>query len=222
MSMISRLAGRLSLLAAAAALLAAAAAPASAHPHIFVTHKASIAFDKGAIVGIDHVWFFDEFYSAMAVEGLDTNKDGKLSREELHELAKTNIEGLKDFDYFTKATLAGKELKVADPSDYWLEHKDGVLSLHFRSPLVEPVPANQKGFAFSIYDPSFLIAFDLVEKDPVALGDGAPAQCKVSVGVPEAEAEQNKQLNGAFGSQLGSGGLGLGVTKTVTVDCSGP
>ena len=61
-------------------------------------------FDKGAITGIDQVWFFDEFYTAMAVEGLDTNKDGKYSREELHELAKTNMEGLKEFGYFTFPT----------------------------------------------------------------------------------------------------------------------
>ena len=33
----------------------------------------------------------------MAVEGLDTNKDGKYSREELAELAKVNVTSLKDF-----------------------------------------------------------------------------------------------------------------------------
>ncbi len=211
-------------LAAAGAFAFGALAPtaATAHPHVFVTHKAAIVFDKGAIAGVDHIWFFDEFYTAMAVEGLDTNKDGKFSREELHELAKTNIEGLKEFGYFMTATLKGKEIKVGDPADFWLEHKDGILSLHFRTPLAAPVPATDKSFAFSVYDPSFFIAFDLVEKDPVRLGDGAPKACKFTVGVPEAEAAQNKQLGGAFGSQLGGGGLGMGGTvKTVGVDCSG-
>jgi ABC-type uncharacterized transport system substrate-binding protein len=35
------------------------------------------------IVGIRHAWTFDEFYSAMAVQGLDTNGDGVYSAEEL-------------------------------------------------------------------------------------------------------------------------------------------
>ena len=48
-----------------------------------------------------HKWMFDEFYTAMAIEGLDKNKDGVYDREELAELAKVNIEGLKDFAYFT-------------------------------------------------------------------------------------------------------------------------
>jgi ABC-type uncharacterized transport system substrate-binding protein len=196
-------------------------ATAHAHPHVFVTHKATVVFDKGAIAGIEHVWFFDEFYTAMAVEGLDTNKDGAFSRNELHELAKTNIEGLKEFGYFTSATLKGQDIKVGDPPDFWLEHKDGVLSLHFRSPLPAPVPASNVKLTVSVYDPSYFIAFELVEKEPVALGPGAPKACGFAVGVPEAEAEQNKQLSGAFGGQLGGSGLGMGAVKTITVTCSG-
>ena len=175
-------------------------------------------FDKGAITGIDQVWYFDEFYTAMAVEGLDTNKDGIFSRDELHELAKTNMEGLKEFGYFTFPTLAGTEAKLADPPDYWMEHKDGILSLHFRTPLATPVPAATKGFAFSIYDASFFIAFDFVPKDAVKLGSGAPQGCKLAVGAPGAEAEQTKQLSGAFSQQPGVGPSG-GVTQTISVSC---
>ncbi|MGA8772354.1 MAG: DUF1007 family protein, partial [Rhodomicrobium sp.] len=35
------------------------------------------------------------------VEGVDTNGDGLYSEEELKPLAQTNIEALKDFEYFT-------------------------------------------------------------------------------------------------------------------------
>ena len=38
------------------------------------------------ITGIRHAWTFDEFYSAMAVQGLDTNGDGVFSAEELKPL----------------------------------------------------------------------------------------------------------------------------------------
>ena len=53
------------------------------------------------ITGIRHHWTFDEFYTAMAMQGLDTDGDGVYSKEELEPLAKVNVESLKEFDYFT-------------------------------------------------------------------------------------------------------------------------
>jgi ABC-type uncharacterized transport system substrate-binding protein len=199
--------------------LALSMTPALAHPHVTVSHAATIVFDKGTIVAIDHIWYFDEFYTAMAVDGLDTNKDGVYSREELADLAKTNIEGLKDFEYFTHATLAKQPLKVTEPSAGWSEVKDGVLSLHFRLPLETPVLASAKGFAVSIFDPSYFIAFDLAKADAVKM-DGAPKGCTLSVGVPKQEADQAKKLSESFFEQMGSG-AGSGLAKTIAVTCSG-
>ena len=62
----------------------------------------------GQVIGIEHHWQFDEAYSAFAVQGLDTNKDGTISREELAALAKENTESLSEFDFFTKLKVDGK------------------------------------------------------------------------------------------------------------------
>lgn len=97
---------------------------AAAHPHVWVSTETEVLFEQGAIVGLRHRWTFDEFYSAMAVQGLDTNNDGIYDRKELAELAKVNIDGLRDFSYFTNAQLAGQGLKFAAPKDYWLEQID--------------------------------------------------------------------------------------------------
>ena len=119
----------------------------------------------------------------MAIEGLDANKDGKYDRAELAELAKVNVDGLKDFDYFTFPVLAGQPLKLGEARDYWHEHKDGILSLHFTVPFATPVLTDAKGLTFSVYDPSYFIAFDLAKTDqPVRLGDGAPKDCALKVG----------------------------------------
>lgn len=107
--------------AAAAVGLCAMLAPASAHPHIWVTTRAEVVVENGAIVAIRQRWTFDEYYSSTAIDGLDTNKDGVYSRAELAELAKINVEALKDFGYFTFPRLAGKDLQIAAPTDYWLE-----------------------------------------------------------------------------------------------------
>ena len=76
---------------AAIAVLLGLCAPANAHPHVWVTVETTLLYERGGFTGFRHKWTFDEFYSAMAVEGLDTNNDGKYSREELAELAKVNV-----------------------------------------------------------------------------------------------------------------------------------
>src|SRR5262245_61381716 len=109
----------------AAAMLVGAAmlagGEASAHPHVFITTQTSVLFENGSIVGLRHRWLFDEYYSSTAIEGLDTNNNGIYEQSELAELAEVTIEGLKDFEYFTQIKLAGQELAVQAPKDYWFE-----------------------------------------------------------------------------------------------------
>jgi ABC-type uncharacterized transport system substrate-binding protein len=79
-----------------------------AHPHVWVAVRSEIILDADhQITGIRHAWTFDEFYSAMAVQGLDTNGDGVFSAEELKPLAEVNVKSLKDFDYFTFGPYRG-------------------------------------------------------------------------------------------------------------------
>ena len=212
--------------AAAAALLAcfASAGTAAAHPHVWVNAESTVLYKDGRIVGLKHRWTFDEMYSTMAIEGLDTNKDGVYSREELAELAKVNMEGLKEFGYFTYAKLGTADLKLKEPTDYWLEvDKQGALTLIFTVEFADALLAEAEGFAFSVADPSFFIAFELAKDDPVKLA-GAPAGCKVTVGIPEKDAEELKRLNESFGGALTAGnanaGSGMGYAKTAFVTCA--
>lgn len=100
-------------------------APAKAHPHVWVTTQTTVLYENGTIIGLRYKWSFDEFYTSMALQGLDTNNDGIYERSELAELAKVNIDGLKEFDYFTIAKLGGETLKFQTPTDVYLEHAEG-------------------------------------------------------------------------------------------------
>ena len=111
------------------------ATPASAHPHMWVTYEMNVDYDKGTVVGVDHAWTFDDAYTAMALEGLDKNNDGKYDHSELADLLKVNIDGLKDFNYFTVAKLGSEELGFLPPTNARLEYKDGILRLFFHLPL---------------------------------------------------------------------------------------
>ena len=145
----------------------AAAPVAVAHPHVWVTMKETVLYDKGAITGLQQAWTFDEIYTQTAIEGLDKNGDGKYDREELKELAQVNIDGLKEFAYFTVAKPFGdKALTFKPPVDYWLDYTDkGILTLFFTLPLEAPVPADAKGFTFAVFNSSYFIAFEFAEAD---------------------------------------------------------
>ena len=97
----------------------------AAHPHVFVRARAEVVYDdKGQIVAINHDWQFDDAFSAFALQGLDTNGDGKYSREELAELAKINIDSMKEYGYFTFGDDTRVEIDFNAPlAGYWLETK---------------------------------------------------------------------------------------------------
>ncbi len=163
------------------ACLVAVADVSYAHPHIFVTSRSVIVYDDtGAIVGIRHAWTFDEGYSAFAIQGLDTNADGLLSREELHELATVNAESLHEFDFFTFATFEDKDVAFAAPQNYWLDYDGASLTLHLTLPLETALRPGSKPFALDVYDPTYYVAFDLTQDDGVSLA-GAHPGCKLAI-----------------------------------------
>jgi ABC-type uncharacterized transport system substrate-binding protein len=151
---------------------------ASAHPHVWATVRSEILLGP-QITGIRHAWTFDEFYTAMAIEGLDTNKDGIYSKEELQPLAKVNVESLKDFDYFTFVHFEGEEdkmLPLEPPVDYWIDYDKNVLTLHFTLPLEKPVDTHGKPVQVDVYDPSFFVAFGFAKpsRSPAPIPKAAP------------------------------------------------
>src|SRR6202140_977423 len=104
-----------------AVFVAGLAQNAAAHPHVWVSARAQVVFDtKGEIEAIRHAWTFDEMYSAFVTEG--QSKDGQLStKEELAPLAKTNVESLAEFDFFTFAKANNAKIEFGAPFDYSLE-----------------------------------------------------------------------------------------------------
>jgi ABC-type uncharacterized transport system substrate-binding protein len=207
------------LLAGLVLLGGAAATGAEAHPHVWITVETVVIHDKGAFVGVTHKWTFDEYYTTMAVEGLDKNKDGIYDREELAELAKVNVEGLKDFGFFTFPSLAGQKLEFGEARDYWLEHKGGVLSLHFTLPFAQPVLVDAKGLTIAVTDPSYFIAFQFAKTDPVKLGEGAPKGCEAKLGVPSEKPGQGSALE-TLQTQVSP--MSPGVGKAIMVECTAP
>jgi ABC-type uncharacterized transport system substrate-binding protein len=210
---------------AAAAIAAAAGAllpaPAAAHPHVWVIASGELVYaPNGALTGVRFAWEFDDMFSAFATQGLDADGDGKLSREELADLAKTNVESLKEFDYFTHGKSGQSKLAFADPIDYYLEYRDTVLVLHFTLPVAKPQVL--KGpLKLEVYDPTVLVAFTFAEGEaPVRLA-GAPSGCKVAFERPQPlQPGQQFDISESFFNSLTAGSsYGAQFANTATVTC---
>ncbi|MGU3361138.1 DUF1007 family protein [Methylobacterium sp. M6A4_1b] len=173
-----------------AALLGAAlaAAPAQAHPHVWVTTRAEIAYgDGGRVTGVRHAWTFDASYSAFVTQGLDANKDGKLTPDELSGLAAENTANLAEFGYFTKMKVGGKEQAFAEPVEPRMAMEGDKLTLSFLLPLKAPVVQGRGVTALEVYDPTFFVAFSLAEGAEAARLAGAPAGCAATLTRPKTE-----------------------------------
>ena len=206
-------------------VLAGLAPSASAHPHVWATVRSEIMFGPDQkVTGIRHAWTFDEFYSAMAVQGLDGDGDGKYSKEELDPLAKVNVESLGEFGYFTFVRTAEDEkfLPLKPPEDYSIDYDGTAVTLHFTLPLETPVDPKAKDVTIDVYDPSFFVAFGFAEKTPVKVS-GTPADgCKAVLEIPDpAAAEAAKALSESFFTQLGPGSdYGSQFAQTVNIACA--
>jgi ABC-type uncharacterized transport system substrate-binding protein len=159
-----------------------AAAPAGAHPHVWVDARAEIVFDdKGEVTGIRHIWQFDKEFTSYATLNLDKNNDGKLSMEELQPLADTNMDALKEYDFFTFFYIGNKKLAFAKPTEYWLDFHGGRLTLFYTLPLQKPVAV--KDAMIEIGDPEYFVAITFVKGQEVKL-DGAPKGCTATYTPP--------------------------------------
>jgi len=156
---------------------------ALAHPHVFVAAKAEVIYDgQGNVLGVNHVWTFDESYSSLATMGFPKDKNGKFLPEKLAELAKINTESLADFGYFTEGKAGGKKVEFAAPQNYRIEQNGDALTLFMTLPLKNPAPG--KTFSIDVSDPSYFVAFAFDEaKDAVVLAQ-APTGCTITIRRP--------------------------------------
>ncbi len=193
---------------------------ARAHPHVWVAVRSEVVFaPDGKIAGVRHAWEFDEMYSAFAVQGL--GKDGKPpTREELAPLAKTNVESLAEFEFFTYAKQNNAKLKFKEPTEVALEADEKkIVTLRFFLPLETPVSA-QKPFSFQVYDPTYFVSFGFEKVEPVKLAK-APAGCSLSLVEPKPlVAADSQKLSEAFFQNMSPGAdFGVKLATRAIVAC---
>ena len=203
-----------------ACLSVVGAGQALAHPHVFVTAREQVIFGSdGKITGIRSAWKFDDMYSAFAIQGLG-DPDKILTKEQLAPLAKTNVDSLAEFGWFTVGRAFGKPIQFSEPIDYSLdEGADKLVTLHFTLPLKTPT-ATGPFFNLQIYDPTYFVAFDYETKDPVTLVNPPPG-CSVSVAKPKPlDNTDSQKLSEAFFTNMSPGtDFGIKLASRAIIAC---
>lgn len=174
------------------------ATPVAAHPHIFIDAKATVVFDaSGAVTEIRNAWSFDEAFSAWSIEGLDTNNDGVISREEQQELANQDMDGLSQYEFYTFAGEQGEadNLQFERGQNPTRDFIDGHTILSFGVKLEQPYRI-KRTLELAINDPEYYVAITFAGPEAITL-ENAPAGCAVSL-------QDGFELSPELQEQLGS------------------
>lgn len=206
-------------------MLCLSALPAAAHPHVFLDMKADLgltADHKFSTLTI--TWEFDEFYSAFAVEEFKKDATGQYKQSDLDSILKVNLDNLRDkeWHYFTSINQSGKALPFgeAKPAGASFNNKTGRLTISFALPLTTPVsPTKAAPVLIQIYDPTYYISIDFVNKNPVTVTDKT---CTTALRVPDAEKVWSTLPKSAFtGGDVNVGaGFGSNFASTLTLTCA--
>ena len=155
-----------------------------AHPHVWIDARSELVFDdSNRLDSINHVWRFDEAFSAFASQGLDENRDGILSRNELQELAEVNVTSLLEFEYFTFLFVGEDLVEFSEPKDYWLEYEDGFLTLFYSLPIEQPINMDGQVAELQVFDPAYFVAIEMEKEKSFVLVDQG-GTCNMDVELP--------------------------------------
>ena len=202
-----------------------ASVPAQAHPHVWIEMRSDVVFnDQGMIQGLNVTWTFDDGYTQMALDGLDTNGDGVYSQSEIEPLTKENINSLKDYGFFTALRFNGEKQDIAEVTEYGQIWSNDKLQLHFQVPLKTPLVPTKGEFVAKVYDPDFFIAIDFVKDEPVTVIGNMPQSCRLVVKpVPtDAEIEETRTMlstKGADWKPENNEDFGALFAQPVTIAC---
>lgn len=196
------------------------ASPALAHPHVWVTASPALVFDaEGRVTAIRHHWVFDKAFSAYATQGLDKNRDGLLTKEELAGLTRENLDGLTEFGWFSNLKLNGVKTTFEPPVDGFMALENGQLALDFLLPLDTPKSPG-KALMLDISDPTYFVAFSIADgADAIKLENG-PTGCVTNISRPKTPPPTTQNLTEDFFNALNqSSSYGSQFANKIVVAC---
>lgn len=197
-------------------------APAAAHPHVFVSVRSTLTVDAHKrITAVQHVWTFDEMYTAFAVTGFGADAETPSSAD-LQGVAKQNMEDMAEYKYFTVLKNGPDRAVFGEPENYsadLLKTKDDFsLVLRFTLPLKTPLlvgPAT----TLQVYDPSYFVSFTFAKPDGVAFSGAGKCSTNLAKPKPLSSSEQQSLTESFFTNMLPGTDFGIKLAEIVLISC---
>jgi len=169
-------------------LAGASGVPAVAHPHAWIDLRSTVVLDaQGRVVAIEQQWLFDVFYTAFATKGVSGAAGTRA--EALKALARSNLQNLRSYDYFTEVRSGGAKVALGTVSEFESGLRKGRLWLRFVVPLATPVDPNERAFAFAVFDPTYYVEILHLRGDVVAFRGARTGGCSGRIVPPNPTTE---------------------------------
>jgi len=169
-------------------LAGASGVPAVAHPHAWIDLRSTVVLDaQGRVVAIEQQWLFDVFYTAFATKGVSGAAGTRA--EALTALARSNLQNLRSYDYFTEVRSGGAKVALGTVSEFESGLRKGRLWLRFVVPLATPVDPNERAFAFAVFDPTYYVEILHLRGDVVAFRGARTGGCSGRIVPPNPTTE---------------------------------
>ena len=162
-------------------------APAQAHPHVWITFETTVLYDKGTFIGVRHKWTFDEFYTAMAIEGLDKNKDGKSTTARSWPSSPRSTSTASRISPSSRSRrLPARRSRSATRATTGSSTRTACCRCIFTLPFASPVLAEAKGFdVLGLRSDLFHRLRPGQDAEPAKLSRGRAQGLQAQVGAPE-------------------------------------
>ncbi len=170
-----------SILTILTAVAALNTVPALAHPHVFVSGKASFQIEDAKLARVSMRWQFDAFFSQVLGTDFDTNADGMFDAEETQAMKDQVFTSLKDFGYFThlRTDTSDTEKLFSQVDKFVVTIEGGELVFAFELILAEPIDPKIEEVGLSLYDPTIYVDLILGGDEPVKLAGAEGMGCAV-------------------------------------------
>ena len=194
---------------------------ASAHPHVWIDVVTDVLFTKdGKVIGLKHSWTFDESYSVLAVQGLDKDKNRKLSAQELAPLLRKSLASLKDWNYFSHIKINGRSAALKKLRNPTIGYNKGQIVMGFELLMDKPADTAREDVRLTVYDRSFYNLLSFADKDPIWLGRNAPDSCGFIIEPSQKGNSENTEVADSYIESLGKDvNYGAQFAEWVKLDC---
>jgi len=145
---------------------------AYAHPHVWADTRTKLIIENDNLIGVNHHWEFDDFFSLEIIEMIDLNKDKQINEKEAKEAYNTAFISLEDYSYFTHIFSNKQKQKLKTVVDFKPSIQDSnKLIYDFTAYLENPINIKTNKVKFSIYDDSRYIDIKLGDRIAISFSE---------------------------------------------------